>query len=358
MQPSVFEEQLPVPTSAAVERAKLGLIREQLGALWAQVGALEPHAALLDNTQRMQSLRAGLVRALGEIESLGARLMEQCESRVLRLTFGDRRAVRELELVGDVCFMATTETRTKRHALSELSGTDDRARLLSVCSSAFRRARKALISVDGQLSRALGEPQVIDTSSRLQESLEIRVAYSILRRTAEGSAAPADEQLRTRLRAIELRIQLLSEKELFGRLRIDDRLELCALQRRLLDWLSDASDVKAGMRLYQDALGFTQLLAQVNLRQEVRLHDAALIDVALTRIEGCREPRIDEATWSMLRPLLGLHDALDDLIRLDQRERVLCLPVLRGLSDAMTPSRTFTLPAGFQDDGLDTRSDW
>lgn len=317
--------------------AQLRSLRLQLAALWAGALRIDPGAY----EQRVESLCAELMPLLEQVGQLCSLLMDQCDS--WRTRGLERGLAMEVSVLSDVCFMAMSEAATKRRELSALRPELNPLRSLAVCASVLRSVCKALVSVDSQLSRALGEPTAIDMSARLQQSLEIRVAYSILRRTAEATGAPSEGELRMRLKAIELRIQLLSEKELFLRLRLEDRLELRSLQRRLLGWLDGVPDTTSGRRLFQDALGFAQLLTQVNLRQELRDHDTAIVHDMLAQLEGSSATQLTDAQWCSLRPLLGLNDRLDDMLRMDQRDRAPCLQLLRGLADSLRPSRTYEL---------------
>jgi hypothetical protein len=98
----------------------------------------------------------------------------------------------------------------------------------------------------------------------------------------------------------------------------------------------------ANLRLWQDAVGFTQLLSQVNLRQELREHDAAIVAVCLATLRQSSEQTLSTDFADAMRPLLGLSDGLDELLRFNVRERAAYLPMLSALDAGLRqhdPSR-------------------
>jgi hypothetical protein len=251
--------------------------------------------------------------------------------------------------LGDVCFMAASELSLKCQELKELTVELTRRRTLSTCAGALRRARRALISVDDHLAQLLALAPSLDLREMLEEAREIRKQYSVLRRTADGDGPPAGPALAMRLRAVDLRIALLADKDLYAKLRVDDRIELELLQGRLRTWLEGERNETAGMRLWQDTVGFMQLLSHVNLRSELRARDVALVGTMLAQLEQSEHDAIDEALCEALRPLLGLHDRLDDLLRLSERSRAPYLAVVRDLAARLLPSAEAAVVAAAPD---------
>lgn len=316
---------------------------ERLHALLTRLSTIDPFAYERGGEQPVRELRKLLQQALGELEQLASQLVELCDAldpSAAESDGGERAPVAsDFGRLSDVCFIAVADTRAKQRDLIRSSFETDSLRVLSVCGSSLRRLRKALASMEAQLSRSLGLRSLVTASNTLEDSLEIRKAYSILRKTAEAAGAPAEGELRARIRAIDLRIEMLSEKSFYPRLRLDDRLQLISLQGRLRRALQSAEDPREELRLWQDAVGFTQLLSQVNLRQELREHDAGIVAAALATLERSAEPTVAAAVTESLRPLLGLHDGLDELLRFGLRERDGYLAILSVLHAGLSQHR-------------------
>jgi hypothetical protein len=326
----------PLSSDSDADSDRLSYIevaRSRVQALWARLSTIDPYAYERGGEQPVRELRKLLQQSLLETEAFATQLMEKCD--LLIETDADASTAtlvsNHVTQLADVCFIAIAESRAKQRDLIRISFEADPLKVLSVCGSSLRRLRKALAGLELQLARSLGQRCAIDGESTLRDSLEIRKAYSILRKTAEAGGPPSEAEVQARLRAFELRVQLLSEKDIYLRLRLDDRLQLSSLRQRLQAALSGPHDPVAALRLWQDAVGFTQLLAQVNLRQELRDHDATIVDAALKELRQSDEPIASSTFTASLRPLLGLSDELDELLRFDVRERAPYQAVLVAL---------------------------
>jgi hypothetical protein len=321
-------------------RARLLASREELAELWLRLSALDPGAYERSAGERVAHLLQTMDATLRAVVNFTLALMGQCDeaTALVGATAYPGGPIARWSGLSDVCFMAASEISLKRQELKELTPELTRRRTMSTCGGALRRARRALVSVDTQLAEFLGLAPMVDTTASLQEALELRRQYSVLRRTAEGDGPPAGPALAMRLRSVDLRISLLAEKETYSKLRVDDRIELELLQRRLRSWLEGEKNETAGTRLWQDVLGFMQLLCQVNLRSDLRAHDAALVRTLRDQLEQNRRDVLEEALCESMRPLIGLHDRLDDLLRLRERSRELYDPVVRELAERLLPS--------------------
>jgi hypothetical protein len=324
---------LPPSSSEQTLQSYIAVAHGRVQSLWARLSVIDPHACEGAGEPPVRALRKLLQQVLADTESLAAELMERCDSVEAASTSESEQTARvsHLAALSNVCFMAISESRAKQRDLIRISFETDPLRMLSACGSALRRLRKALASMEVQLALALRQRPAIDGANTLRESLEIRKAYGILRKTAEAGGPPSEAELPARLRALDLRIQLLSEKDLYLRLRLDDRLQLSSLRQRLQAALNAPRDPVAELRLWQDALGFAGLLSQVNLRQELREHDAAIVGAAAAQLLASDQPTVSSDFVTSLRPLLGLSDELDELLRFDARERARYAPVLAAL---------------------------
>ncbi|HEX6245286.1 MAG TPA: hypothetical protein VFZ61_30400, partial [Polyangiales bacterium] len=309
---------------------------------WRELQAIDPRTHEHLEPGAVRGLQHQLDRSLAEIVALAAQLMERCDRQLEAEARSGAAATQcgpALLALSDVCFMAMAEANGKRGELSRDSQSTDALQSLYIAASALRRARKILTTIDAQVARALGTTPAIDGSARLHESLEIRKQYSILRRSAEAESTPSASELRRRLRVVEMRIGMLATREIYANLRLDDRIELSALRQRIGHWLELPQDVGQGRRLWEDVVGFTHVLTQVNLRQELRAHDTRVVRGALDLLnQESGGATVNTELWESMRGLLGLHDALDDALRRDDRDWDRCRALLHALAEQLGTS--------------------
>ncbi len=189
--------------------------------------------------------------------------------------------------------------------------------LASNCEGGLRRLRKALISVESAIYESEGEEPPERHWFDIEVSLQIRKLYWNLRRET-SSRSPADEKpIEVRLRAVLYRILAFRELSVYPFLRVDDRVNLRRLLKRILDWLnSDERDLATAHRLWQDLSSFAAILVQVSHRQELRDHDLELIVRAYHTLFpfGNQRPSVPKNLLAELQSLLGLDEELDRLI--------------------------------------------
>lgn len=216
-----------------------------------------------------------------------------------------------------------------RGQLLDMAGELDRAiskrqiwKVASLADSGLRRVGRGLIAIESAIRECEGLPVQYLQWQNLDDSLEVRRIYGDLRRgiLADGGDDPDDPpkgpELGTRLeRAVE-RVARLRRHEIYPYLRIDDRLQIRRLHERILAWLNGARKDEAGAQLWSDLISFARLLGEVSRRQELREHDRLAINGLYRRfIEGGGLPeKLGVGQLSLLEPLLGLEDELDDII--------------------------------------------
>lgn len=207
--------------------------------------------------------------------------------------------------IADIAFLGMTELRQKMSA-QRIETAVDGWDVVAECGSTLRRIAKTMTALELALARSHGlEPQ-LGFESELGRSIEVRRQYARLRQTVLGEGEPTDlAGLRHALRRAGTAIAMLVGRDIYPNLRIPDRRELRSIQNRIIGWLRD-EDAAAGVRLWQDLLGFVRLVAQVNRRQELVDHDARMLRRLL---DGRSEPVALD-----LRALRGLDDELDGLL--------------------------------------------
>lgn len=224
-------------------------------------------------------------------------------------------AMRDLN---NVAFFARSDLRS---ALDKLVTTATQRgatmALASYCESGMRRIRKALISVESAVYEFEGSAAPSRHWFDVEVSLQIRKLYWNLRREISGHNSEPNKPLEDRLRAVLYRIVAFRELSVYPLLRVEDRVTLRRLLKRMLDWLNsrDRPELEA-RRLWDDLKSFASLLVQVSHRQELRDHDLALLGrIQATVVPGNRPvARVPEEVFEWGSALLGLDEELDGLI--------------------------------------------
>ncbi len=220
--------------------------------------------------------------------------------------------------LNDMAFFARTDLKSSLETLiASATHRHDQMTLASNCEAGLRRLRKALISVESAIYEFEGETPPEREWLDVEVSLQIRKLYWNLRRETGGETATRDKPLEARLRAVLYRILAFRELSVYPFLRVDDRVNLRRLLKRILDWLnSHERDEAVGRRLWQDLSSFAEILVQVSHRQELRDHDQRLVGRAYRTLFpfGARRRTVPDDLLAELKSLLGLDDELDRLI--------------------------------------------
>lgn len=224
--------------------------------------------------------------------------------------------------VADLLFLARADLKGARQDLIGAVGQEDFLRVASSCDSGLRTLKRTLISVESALHEFEGlEPPKREWSD-LEISLRTRRLYTELCREVLRSPLPEDRALPDRLATVHDRLDHLRELDVYPLLRFDDRVTMRELRRRISAWIvAETHDLLAGGRLWQDVVGFSQLLKEVNHRQELRQHDRALVRRVYHQLFGRAGHIADfsDDLLAQLDALYGLDDELDDLLALGAR---------------------------------------
>lgn len=231
----------------------------------------------------------------------------------------------------------------------------------SHADAALRRSGRALIALESAMRECEGLPVEFRQWQDLDDSLEVRRIYSQFRRAILASAgdtdpdtAPEDpEELTERLRKAANRIAVLRKLEIYPFLRIDDRLEIRRLQKRIEAWLAGAGDhsPSAGAELWSDLISFARLLSQINLRQELREHDRLVVDSLWRKFFAAEggPAELKPADLSPFEPLLGRDDDLD---------HILLNPGEHTVQDLKDPLERLRKELGKPFESVPTHADW
>ncbi len=191
----------------------------------------------------------------------------------------------------------------------------------SHADSSLRHLGKALIAIES----AVREYENLEARDRrwtdLQDSLETRRLYGQFRRAIlRGGDPRTHDELTASLKGAATRIAILRGLEIYPFLRIDDRLTIRRLQKRIAAWLEGGEDAgeETGRRLWQDLVSFARLLMKVNDREELREHDRQVVTSVHRLIFGSKRPaqRLSPGQLKELERLAGRDEELDRLIHL------------------------------------------
>ncbi len=220
--------------------------------------------------------------------------------------------------LSDMTFFARADLKNALEVLiASATHKHNQMTLASNCEGGLRRLRKAVISVESAIYEFEGETAPERQWFDVEVSLQIRKLYWNLRRETVSRRGAQEKPLEVRLRAVLYRILAFRELNVYPFLRVDDRVNLRRLLKRMLDWLnSDERDAAVARRLWQDLSSFAEILVQVSHRQELRDHDMRLVARAYRTLFpfGARRRAVPDDLLADLQSLLGLDDELDRLI--------------------------------------------
>ncbi len=191
--------------------------------------------------------------------------------------------------------------------------------------SSLRHAGKALIAVESAVREYEGLEAKDHRWVDLQDSLETRRLYGQFRRAIlRGGEPRTHDQLTVCLKSAAPRIAILRGLEIYPFLRLDDRLTIRKLQKRIGAWLGEDDDTDTGRRLWQDLVSFARLLMKINDREELREHDRQVVTTVYRLLFDPKRPakRLSVGQRKELERLAGHDDELDRLIHLANEHSV------------------------------------
>ncbi|MEW5737395.1 MAG: hypothetical protein AB1938_00630 [Myxococcota bacterium] len=211
--------------------------------------------------------------------------------------------------VADLAFMARVELRQRHGRLVTHAPTGEAWEMVCDCGSALRRVRKSMGAIEFALCELECVPRRLRYDSELEVSLAVRRQYRKLWSFTAGQGEVGPVGARAALRGAGTLIAMLVGRDEYCQLREGDRLQLRALQRRILAWLGRGdAEPREGYRLWEDFSAFTSMLRLVNLRQELREHDLEALRIARRAWAGEGDR---QGALAVLQRLVGLDDELD-----------------------------------------------
>lgn len=244
--------------------------------------------------------------------------------------------------VSDLAFVARGQLIEIQEALENAVTRKQVWVVASHTDSGLRRVHKALISLESAIYEFEGESAPERQWTDLDDSLEIRRLYGQFRRAVlRGDLEASGKALKDQLKSASRRIAILRDLKIYPFLRIDDRLTIRQLHRRICSWSQStaASKDEDGRRIWQDLVSFARLLSKINEREELREHDRRTIQRLLTL--GSRQDQsgpLNDSQQKEVETLLGCDDDLD-LVILKPGPRALAdlFPLLNRLRETLLP---------------------
>ncbi|MDQ7006671.1 MAG: hypothetical protein Q9Q40_05530 [Acidobacteriota bacterium] len=299
-----FELRLP-----ALIGALRSLVRVALEAEVREMGEdAESHfVAHAAQARRILESGGGVLASL--LELFDARAAEESAEQVEKLGPVSAHAV------ADHLFVVQMELQ---HLASQLASSGDHHAgwaLLSHCNHALGSFIKAGIATEQLLCRRLGQRSELSALTESRQAIDLRRLFAYFRRRIAADGPPEATSIVERLLDGAQAIAAVLESESGPSLRLADRQNFLRLQRRIWRWEEQRPrDPARGMEIWQDLYGLSELLLQINQREELIQHDRQVVAEALDRMADRDHPPDPVELASLLRDLCGRCQELDRLL--------------------------------------------
>lgn len=242
-----------------------------------------------ENPETLNELPKSIARVFEAVRALGSRLtdlsgeiLEQAPERASSAgLLGARRSPSALD-VADLAFLMRMSIDQSQIEL-EAAGTA--ASMLEICERYRGQLEQMLAALE---QRFEGQPALGTRERGVEASLKCRRAYASLRDgLVDVGDVPRGRAGNIRgLRVAGALIARVIGSDGYTYFRVSDRLQLAELGGRMLDYLEHGGSAARGVRILQDFKAFVDQLAVVNLRQDLKRHDAGCLSDWLSELEG------------------------------------------------------------------------
>lgn len=232
-----------------------------------------------------------------------------------RYTATDGAEEQDLPLVdcsiADLSFLGRLELEGLATRFADARGKKRVWDVLRYADMAGARAEQALIAIETSIREAENLVARDHGELDLGPALEVRRQYSILRYEMVRSGELGGEDLRGALERQLARITAFREHATYAQVRVDDRLQIRSLQKRIRTALAD-SEGEDLERLWEDLEAATSLLLQINRRSVLENHDRRILSALGPKSVSTR----------FLTSLLGRSAALDAILLGDEEAKL------------------------------------
>ncbi len=189
----------------------------------------------------------------------------------------------------------------------------------SLAQGLSSKTLKAAIAVENACCEIFCCERTLSLESEITDALAVRRAYCKLWNTFAADPLPAADsaEVETQLRRGSTAIAVLLGRDVFLDLRLHDRRQILAIQRRIRTWLISGGASESGRPLLEDVVNLFVLLSQINNRIELLMHDESLVKRLLARLRSPAAPSLplrDAELRHAVKPLLGRNPELDRLL--------------------------------------------
>ncbi len=233
--------------------------------------------------------------------------------------FSDATTGRSPSQVSAIAFVARSQTLETEEELERAAKDGNPWKMAALADTGVQSTMRGLIALEEAMLELEGKPSKDRHWKDMDDALEIRRLYAQFRRAILRGGTPEPEDVPARLRKVSNRINILRDLKVYPFLRIDDRREIRRMQKRIIAFLEQEEKperLQDGRHLWQDLENFAHLLRQVNLREELIVHDRRVItEVDNALFQGKRKLRkVPGSVRKRLETLQGKDDDLDELL--------------------------------------------
>ncbi len=220
--------------------------------------------------------------------------------------------------VADLAFVCRSELKELAKEFDAAVADGSLWKIAAANDQVISRAVRALIPIESTMREYAGLTSLHRQWFDLDDALEIRQQFANIWIELRKDGEPTAENVDDLLTRITRMIATLRRDPIYPYLRIDDRLEIRSIQKRIFAYLEDTSATPGveGIRLFQDAGGFFDLLMHSHRREELVDNDRFLIDSIFREVFDYGEtPEImPEDSFDDLRSFVAMDRELDVLI--------------------------------------------
>jgi hypothetical protein len=282
--------------------------------------------ALLVELRELAELAATL-ELLEPPEGAASTFAADHAARIRRVVEPSLRVFEELEAVesdrpegasiADECFVARLGLAESLRMLETVNEKTDGWDVLARANHTIGTLVKSAVNLEVGLCQSFEMVPRLSRLGDVERAVGLRNAYRRTLSAVSRPGEPADDEVETRLRQSRRAIDALLEQAIPTGMRIADRREAVLLRRRIDGWLAGQppAEPQDGRRIWQDLVGFAELLLRINERQELIVHDLDVARRVLERLAA--EAANDEGQISLpdeLTRLYGRDAELDALI--------------------------------------------
>lgn len=219
--------------------------------------------------------------------------------------------------VADLAFVCRSELRELTKGFEAAVEDGSLWKIAAAHDAVVSRAVRALIPIETTLREYGGLPSLLRQWFDLDDALEIRRQFANFWIAMKKDGEPTGATVKEVLLEVTRMIATLRRDPIYPYIRIDDRLEIRAVQKRIFGFVEDkgADPGVDGLRIYQDVSGFFDLLLHRHRREELVENDRFLVDSIIREVFELEKPDVfPEDSFEDIQSFVSMDPELDALI--------------------------------------------